>query len=67
MTDRLSGYVAGGDAKFAAWMRKVDLAVAKRTGLSVMDLPDLDFASLFEDGVSPSRAAAKAIREAGGM
>lgn len=67
MADRLGTYVSGSDSKFRAYMAKVDAAVEKRTGLSAMDLVDIDYFSLFSDGVPPARAAVEAIRESGGM
>ena len=51
------------DDKFDAWMRKGD-AVVSRQGLSVHDLPDVSYRDWFDDGMSPARAAAKAIRMA---
>lgn len=65
MADRLSGYTSNSDPKFRAWMTKVDAAVNRMVGLSVMDLSDIDFWSLFNDKVTPSRAAAMAMRESG--
>lgn len=52
---------AGG---FRAWMAKVDAAVAAKTGLSALDLPDCPYYSWYEDGVTPKSAAAKAIKAA---
>lgn len=49
------------DAAFKLWMAKVDAEVNRRIGLSYMDLPDIDYAGLFDDGVSAKRAAGKAI------
>ena len=55
------------DAAFAVWMAKVDAKIAaKAFGLGSDDLPDCCYADWFEDGVSPSEAAAKAIKSAGG-
>lgn len=62
MSDRLLDYV-GGDPKFYAFMKKVDAAVNAKTGLSVMDLADYDFASAFEDGLSPKSVAKAVIDE----
>ena len=61
--DRLRDYVDGSDPKFLAWMRAVDAAVSRKVGLSVMDLADIDFVSLFVDGVRPGAAANMAIKE----
>lgn len=60
--DRLLDY-AGGDAKFYAFMKKVDAHVTTLLGVSVMGLADYDFASAFEDGIGPKAAAKAAIRE----
>jgi hypothetical protein len=49
---------------FQSWMQEVDAAVSKKYGLSAYDLPDLDYYSMYEDGLSPKGAAAKAIRSA---
>lgn len=62
MSNRLRDY-AGDDPKFYAFMVKVDAHVDSIVGLSVMDLADYDFASAFEDGVSPKAAAKAAIKE----
>jgi len=51
--------------KFENWMKKVDAAVEAIVGLSVHDLPDIDFMGLFEDGVGPKAVARKALAEAG--
>lgn len=44
--------------KFVAWLDTVDAAVAGKLGVGIDDLPDWDFASAFEDGMSPRDAAA---------
>jgi hypothetical protein len=51
---------------FETWMEKVDEALEQIVGLSSLDLPDIDYYSLYESGVSPRRAARRAIKEAGG-
>ena len=47
---------------FMEWMREVDALVARRTGLSVHDLPDCCFADWYEDDMAPATAARRAIR-----
>lgn len=49
---------------FAAWMAAVEAHLDKTCGLSSFDLPDCCYRDWFEDGVSPKRAAAKAMRAA---
>ena len=44
------------------WMAKVDAAVQDKAGLSVHDLSDFPSMDWYEDGVSPSSAASRAIR-----
>lgn len=51
---------------FESWMHQVDENIQDSTGLSADDLPDACYYDWYEDGTSPSRAAAKAIRNAGG-
>jgi len=51
---------------FEQWMAKVNEAIEREIGLSADDLPDMPYADMWEDGVSPKRAARMAIREAGG-
>jgi hypothetical protein len=63
--DRLFPKAAPGlPAGYADWRKKVNAAVWRKAGLSVDDLPDFDLISAFEDGASPSKAAAAAIRAA---
>ena len=52
------------DFAFAAWFAKVDAAVVALCGMSVNDLPDCCFRDWFEDGVSPSSAARRAVKAA---
>lgn len=52
------------DTRFALWMADVNDEVEKLLGLSVYDLPDCCYRDWFEDGMSPSAAARKAIRYA---
>lgn len=49
---------------FEDWMKAVDKEVNKRIGLSSSDLPDIAYADMHQDGVSPVSAAKKAIRGA---
>jgi hypothetical protein len=49
---------------FQSWMAAADAEVSKKFGLSIYDLPDIDYASMYEDGYSPAKAAARAIKSA---
>lgn len=49
---------------FEQWMALVDGQCERRAGCSVHDLPDCCFRDWFEDGVSASGAAVRAIRSA---
>ncbi len=49
---------------FEHWLAKVDAAVEARTGMSLSDLPDCCFRDWYDDGVTPSAAAARVIRNA---
>lgn len=51
---------------FEEWMRKVDQAVQRITGLGVFDLPDVAYRDWYDDGVSVKSAASRAIKNAGG-
>lgn len=50
---------------FAAWRNKVDRAVEQVSGASLDDLPDMDFASRFEAGMSPTAVAYEVLENAG--
>jgi len=50
--------------KFKAWMKEVDAALIKKTGLSSDDLPDYCYDNDFEDGATPKQAANAAIKAA---
>jgi hypothetical protein len=47
---------------FEEWMRAVDQAVQMKVGLSVHDLADAPFRDWYDDGVSTTTAARRAIR-----
>lgn len=47
---------------FREWMSKVDKEVDSIVGLSAEDLADIDYYELWEDGVTASVAALKALR-----
>ena len=51
-------------ATFAAWMRATNAEVQRRCGLDVLDLPDIDFRSLYEDHETPATAAQYVIDNA---
>jgi len=48
---------------FDEWQQEVDVAVQKQIGLSVFDLPDVDFMSAYEDEVNPEEFAGEIVQE----
>ena len=48
--------------EYEQWMRDVDAEVIARTGMSVHDLADVAFRDWYDDGITPAKAAARAIR-----
>lgn len=50
------------DGNFRIWMRSVDRALERKCGLCSRDLEDIAYRDLFDDGVTPSAAASRAIR-----
>lgn len=53
-----------GESKFTAWMSKVDAAISTKCGLTSSDLPDCCYRDWHDDGLSATRAAARAIKYA---
>jgi hypothetical protein len=51
-------------ATFEAYREAVDMAVLVKCGLSLDDLPDVALVDWFDDGVSVTSAASRAIRNA---
>jgi hypothetical protein len=52
---------------FEEWMKTVDAHLSNRAGgMTSADLPDCCYGDWYEDGLSPSTAARKAIRVAQG-
>ena len=49
---------------FYDWMEEVDGACFSLSGISVRDLPDVDFRGMYDDGVSPTEAAECALEAA---
>ena len=49
---------------FKKWMKLVDMLVWKMVGCSVYDLPDQLFLNWYEDGITPTEAAARVVQEA---
>lgn len=49
---------------FETWMRLVDSRIQASTSLVSLDLPDLPYMDMYEAGVTPRSAAAKAIKNA---
>jgi hypothetical protein len=48
---------------FDDWLRRVDTACWDMAGLSVHDLPDNPYRDWFDDGLEPSKAAKRALKE----
>lgn len=51
---------------FEQWMKKVDAVLVRRVGVDSMDLPDVCYSEMFEDGFTAAGAAARALRAANG-
>ena len=49
---------------FEEWKRQVDNILSDRTGMSSDDLPDSPYRDWYDDGVKPSGAASRAIKNA---
>ena len=49
---------------FEEWMKAVDAALVAKCGIASSDLPDCPYSQWFEDGKTPTGAAAKAIKAA---
>ena len=39
--------------KFKTWLRECDKIVSSQIGIGIYDLPDAEWSSYFEDGLSP--------------
>lgn len=50
---------------YDAWVQAVDDAVRDTAGISIHDLPDIDFRGLYDDGDDPADVAADALTDAG--
>jgi hypothetical protein len=51
-------------ANFESWMAKVRTEITRMSGMDADDLPDAPYADWYEDDISPSQAARKAIKNA---
>ena len=49
---------------FEQWKRLVDDAIEAKTGLTSDGIRDWEYSGAYQDGMSPSRAAAAAVRAA---
>jgi len=49
--------------RFDKWMEEVDDLCYSEFGMSIHDLPDMNFASYFEDGCSPTEFMMNEIRD----
>jgi hypothetical protein len=52
------------DRCFQVWMGKVDAALVRKCGMTAVDLPDICYRDMFDEGHAPGRAAADALRNA---
>jgi hypothetical protein len=58
-------YDTNPDRKFWDWLDKVDAIVEMTCDMSIQDLPDMDYAGSYEDGVSPKEMARETLEYAG--
>ena len=58
-------YDVNPDRGFWDWMDEVNKVVEAKCGLSLMDLPDMDYAGAYEDGVEPDEYAGEVLADAG--
>ncbi|MFH1690402.1 MAG: hypothetical protein ABIE42_09225 [Candidatus Eisenbacteria bacterium] len=47
---------------FDTWKRKVSALVSKKYGVEADDLPDIDYYSHYEDGMSPAQVVTGPLR-----
>lgn len=47
---------------FEEWMKEVDAQLRKKVGLTHLDLPDCCYRDWYDDGVRPSTAANRAVK-----
>lgn len=45
------------EVRFANWMSRVDMYLEEMTGVTSLDLPDMDYFDMFDWGVLPKTAA----------
>ena len=50
---------------FEAWMQRVDAILESRVGLSHLDLADICYRDMYDDGDTPSLAARAALENEG--
>jgi hypothetical protein len=50
---------------FEAWMKAADRIVEQIAGVSIHDLPDIDFRGLYDSDADPEEAAEAALEYAG--
>ncbi|MFW7270273.1 hypothetical protein ACMAUO_20350 [Gluconacetobacter sp. Hr-1-5] len=60
----MASYTAG-HLGFHGWMRAVDRAIWRRTGLGVFDLPDRCWRDAYEEQIPPAEAAQEALEDEG--
>lgn len=63
-SDNISETMSTKSMDFDAWMSKVNAEVDKLSGMRADDLPDVAYRDWYDDGLAPSRAARRAIKNA---
>lgn len=49
--------------RFNAWMKKLDSICGDRLGVSLSDLPDMEFRTAFDQAVSPATFFSKTVQK----
>jgi hypothetical protein len=52
------------ERKFGEWMRRVDEIIYNRCYVGAEDLPDCTYRDWYDDGMTPKKAAGRAIKNA---
>ena len=48
---------------FENWMARVDDVLVRKVGVSSADLPDMAYADMYDEGITPEEAADRAIED----
>ena len=51
---------------FQVWMKKVNAAIEAKCGMTADEIEDTNYSEMWERGVTPKSAAAKAVKQANG-